>query len=120
MRVPTGKTLASWIRELEREGKLYRFYKTDEWLNLRDQVMRDNHYECSMCKQKQPAVYTRAEHVHHVNEVRRRPELALSRTYRDALGVHDNLVTLCQPCHNAEHERFFKAENKPQLNLERW
>lgn len=120
IRVPLGKSLASWIRELERDGKLYRFYKTDEWLDLRDRVMRANHNECSMCKRKQPAVYTRAEHVHHVNEVRLRPELALSRTYRDATGVHDNLLPLCRECHNAEHERFYRAEDKPQLNLERW
>lgn len=120
VRVPADRSLASWIRELEREGKLYRFYKTDEWLELRDRVMRDNHCECSMCKQKQPAVYTRAEHVHHVNEVRRRPELALSITYRDATGVHDNLLPLCHSCHDACHERFCKAEDRPQLNLERW
>ena len=120
MRVPEGTSLASWIRELQRHGRVYRFYKTSDWKELRARVMEDNHNECLMCKRKQPAVYTRAVTVHHVNEVLARPELALSRTYRDAEGVKDNLVPLCQACHNAEHERFYKAEDRPQLNEERW
>lgn len=120
MRVPQGVSLASWIRELESQGRLYKFYKTEEWLTLRDAVMRDNHHECIMCKQKEPAVYTRAAHVHHVNEVRDRPELALSRTYRDAEGVHDNLLPLCIVCHNVVHDRHFVGQQREQLNEERW
>ena len=120
MRVPRDKSLASWIKELEREGKLYRFYKTDEWLRLRDAVMQDNHGECVMCKRKEPAVYTRAVHVHHVNEVKDRPELALSRTYRDADGVHENLLPLCMMCHNECHGRVMKNRPRKQLNEERW
>lgn len=120
MRVPLNKGLASWIRELEDSGKLYLFYSTYEWMQLRDDVLRANHYECVRCKEKEPAVYRRAEHVHHVNEVRIRPDLALSRTYRDAAGVHDNLLPLCMDCHNAVHGRFLKASDRPQLNVERW
>lgn len=106
--------------ELAREGKEWRFYKTDEWLELRDIILRDNHWECSMCKEKSPAEYSRAAQVHHVNEVKDRPELALSKTYRDAEGVKENLLPLCLSCHNAVHDRFSKAEDRPQLNEERW
>ena len=120
MRVPTGKSLASWIRELEEEGKLYKFYKTREWLDLKADVLKDNHYECKHCKMKQPAKYTRATQVHHVNEVRVRPDLALSRTYSDEDGEHENLVPLCLMCHNSLHGRFGRAEDKPQMNKERW
>lgn len=120
MNRPEGISLDSWIMSLMQDDKLYRFYKSEEWLRLREEVLEDNHWECSMCKQKQPAVYSRAVHVHHVNEVRDRPDLALSRTYRDATGEHDNLLALCHECHNVAHERFFRAEDRPQLNLERW
>ena len=120
MRVPTSISLASWIRDLTKSGKLYRFYKTDEWLNLRNQVLSDNHWECSDCKRKKPAIYSRAVTVHHENEVKDRPELALSRTYRDASGVHENLTPLCAKCHNARHDRFSRAEDRPQINIERW
>lgn len=120
MKTPLDKSLSSWIRELIKQDKLYKFYKTEEWLQLREQVLLDNHYECSMCKDKQPAIYEKAVTVHHVNEVKDRPDLALTRTYRDASGIHDNLIPLCARCHNAVHERFFRAEDKPKLNLERW
>jgi 5-methylcytosine-specific restriction endonuclease McrA len=120
MRIPRDKSLASWIRELEKEGKLYRFYKTEEWKELRRSILEEHHHECSWCKRKEPAVYTKAAHVHHVNEVKDRPELALSRTYRDAEGVKDNLVPLCMMCHNEAHGRVMRGRPKPQLNKERW
>lgn len=118
MRVPTGRSLASWIKELIRSGEEWRFYKTDEWLELREEILREHHYECAMCKEKEPAVYSRAEHVHHVNEVKDRPDLALSRTYRDPEGTHPNLIPLCMMCHNVVHERF-QRKGEP-LNEERW
>lgn len=120
MRVPRDKSLASWIRDLVREGKEVRFYQTEEWRELREEVLRDNHWECSSCKRKSPAVYSKAAQVHHVNEIKKRPELALSRTYRDAEGAKDNLVPLCLDCHNREHGRYGRAEDGPQLNEERW
>ena len=116
MRVPKDKSLASWIRELEREGRLYRFYKTQEWRELRERILQEHHNECIRCKGKEPAVYTRAVHVHHVNEVKDRPELALSRTYRDADGVHDNLLPLCMQCHNEEHGRVMAPKKREPLN----
>lgn len=121
MKVPRDIGLSSWIRQLAKDGRLYRFYKTEEWLALREQVLRDHHHECAMCKAKTPAVYTRAAHVHHVNEVKDRPELALSRTYRDAEGVHDNLLPLCIVCHNVVHDRHYTGgPSKTPLNEERW
>ena len=45
MRVPLDRSLASWIRELQEQGRLYRFYKTKEWLQLKNEVMEDHHFE---------------------------------------------------------------------------
>ena len=48
----TQKELTAWIRELIQENKLYHFYKSKEWLELRQQVVREAHNECVKCKQK--------------------------------------------------------------------
>lgn len=122
MRVPTDRSLVSWLLELFALGQEYKFYKTQEWLQLRQEILEDNHYECEKCREK--GIYTRAKLVHHVNEVRHRPDLALSKTYRDDEGNEQkNLMALCQNCHEEEHERAYVGQvNKPKgfTNEERW
>lgn len=124
MRVPKDRSLSSWIRELAKEGKLYRFYKTDEWRSLRAAVMADAHGECEWCREKAgPPV--RATCVHHVNEVKDRPELALSRYCTDADGnITRNLWAICEACHNKAHGRFQgprkKRDDERPLTYERW
>lgn len=77
MRVPSDTPLHEWIAALIRENKLYRFYKTWEWLALRDEVMADHHNECERCAER--GRYTRADTVHHEFEVRKHPHMALTR-----------------------------------------
>ena len=84
MRIPTDISLATWIRQLIADDKIIFFYKSKEWIDLKDEVMSDNHYECQECLKR--GRYTRADCVHHVNEVRHRPDLALSKHYTDAEG----------------------------------
>lgn len=115
--------LGVYIRQLIAEDKLYRFYKSREWLQLRDEVLRDNHYECQHCLRR--GKYTRAVMVHHVNEVRKRPDMALSKTYIDIEGREQkNLVPLCFACHETEHDRFEKIRSdqgkEKFTNKERW
>lgn len=122
-RIPTDKTLPQWIRELEACGELWRFYKTDEWLELRDDVMNDQHKECYECLKR--GKVKRAVMVHHVNEVRQRPELALSKYYTDENGDKQlQLVALCFKCHEVEHKRLEKwnADRAKEkfTNTERW
>lgn len=122
-RVPRDIPLSTWIRELIRADTIWKFYKTDDWLELRDDVMRDCHFECQECLKQ--GIYTRAVMVHHVNEVRKRPDLALSKTFVDALGnEHKNLVALCNPCHEKEHDRFenYREQSGREKfsNVERW
>ena len=121
MHVPTDRPLASWIRELIETGKLYLFYKTPEWRGLRDQVMADHHWECADCAKR--GRLRRADTVHHVHEVRKEPELALTRWLRDAAGVLvEVLVPLCNECHNDRHGRTLKGNTntKPPVTTERW
>lgn len=122
MNAPHGVRLEDWIRDLYRQGRIYRFYKCDEWLRLRNLVLEQAHNECEECRKR--GKYTRAKVVHHVNEVRDRPDLALSMWYTDAQGErHRNLKALCMDCHEIEHERAYKgrqAKKGEQLNEERW
>lgn len=120
MRVPTDRPLSVWIRELIEAGKLYQFYKTPEWLGLRDQVMADHHWECERCEER--GKLTRADTVHHEFEVRKRPDMALTRWVVEDDGTrHEVLHPLCNQCHNDAHGRTLKGNQpKPQLNEEKW
>ena len=106
MRAPTDRSLASWIRELLDTGQIVRFYKCDEWRELRAEVLRDHHQECSECAKH--GKYTRARVVHHVHEVRDRPDLALTRWVREPDGtMTENLVPLCMEHHEMAHGRAY-------------
>ena len=122
--IPRDVSLDVWIRQLIKDGCIYKFYKSDEWLSLRDEVMRDAHYECQHCLLH--GIYKRADMVHHVNEVRKRPDLALTRMFIDPITHEEknNLIALCNPCHEKEHDRWgdFRKQNSAQrfTNEERW
>lgn len=120
MRVPLDRPLAQWIKELESDGKLYVFYKTPEWRALRNKVLEEFHHECSRCLER--GKLSRAVTVHHDQEVRERPELALSEFYEGPDGnLKRNLFPLCHRCHDEVHGRAFNGTPpKPQLNIERW
>lgn len=113
----TQKELKQWIERLIQEGKLYRFYKSKEWIELKTEVLVNAHYECEKCKAK--GRISRATEVHHVQWVKKYPELALSKTYVYKGKVYKNLLPLCHACHDAEHERF-AFKKKKQFNVERW
>ena len=121
MRIPRDIPLAEYIRQLIRENQIELFYKSDDWLELRDDVLRADHYECLHCMQRGEVV--RADCVHHVNHVRKRPDLALSRIYLDKDGNEQrNLLPLCNACHNVEHpEKFGNYQKRDKFtNEERW
>lgn len=111
MRCPTDRTLESWIRELIAEDRLYRFYKSPEFRQIRAEVLRDYHNECKHCMEH--GKYTRAKVVHHVHEVRDRPDLALTRWVREPDGsITENLVPLCQEHHEMAHGRAFAGRGE--------
>lgn len=120
MRIPTDISLATWIRQLIADNRLILFYKTKDWIELKDEVMEENHFECQECLKH--GKYTRADCVHHVNEVRKRPDLALSKYYTDSEGKKQkNLVPLCNKCHNIIHDKLGNWQRKDKFtNEERW
>lgn len=109
---------ACWILSmLARDGDAEEFYHSPLWRRVRASVLRNQHGECWACKRKHPPVLTTAASgatmtVHHRNELRQRPDLALSEYAPDG---SINLVVLCEPCHwDAHHRR--REEKIP----ERW
>lgn len=124
MKRPLDKSLAQWIRELIAEDRLYRFYKCDDWVNLRGQVMFDAHFECEDCAAR--GKYEPAYLVHHDREVRDYPELALSRYWFDEKGErHKQLWALCYNCHEVRHGRAYRGrvgmDAKKEMEIqERW
>lgn len=121
MHVPLNKPLAAWIYELIEADKLYRFYKTEEWLDLRAEVLADHHGECERCERE--GRLSRADTVHHEFEVRQFPSLALTRYVLDTESgsKREVLHPLCNQCHNDVHGRTLKGNTpKPHLNDERW
>ena len=119
MRIPTDKPLAKWIRELIRADKVHLFYQTKEWKELRQEVLEENHFECAECL-KEGKITTSEIHVHHVNEIRTHPHLALSKYFVDEHGEKKkNLILLCQRHHNEAHDRFanIREERKESSNV---
>ena len=115
-----GRELVTWIRQLIADDRLILFYTSKEWTELRQEVLQENHYECQECLKR--GRYTRADCVHHINEVRKVPSLALSKYYTDSEGNRQKqLVPLCNTCHNIVHDKLGEWQRKDKFqNEERW
>lgn len=121
MRIPTDISLTAYIRQLIAAGCIEQFYFTEDWKELRLDVLEEFHNECAECMKR--GRYTRADCVHHVNHVKNRPDLALSKYYTDREGKKQRqLVPLCNACHNIEHpEKRTNSRGKDKFfNEERW
>lgn len=120
MRIPSDISLSAYIRRLIAQDQIEKFYRSEDWKELRQEVKEELHNECQECLKK--GVYTRADCVHHVNEVRDRPDLALSKYYTDKNGSRQRqLVTLCNQCHNEVHDKLKKWQYKDKfVNEEKW
>ncbi len=106
------------IKKCIADDNLHAFYTCGAWIRLRAEVLNDDKTECQMCKAK--GRYKKANHVHHVNYVRKHPELALSKTYVDDAGqTKRNLISVCKACHEELHDHRQKEKKEP-LTPERW
>lgn len=126
--------IEQWIRELIEKDELWKFYKSRQWIRLKESVLKAAHYECAECRAQ--GKITRYDidsegnkrllsTVHHVMHVRDHPELALSRTYKDMETgeVKQNLIPVCKACHNKLHpekRRQRQRHTDSFTNVERW
>ena len=110
--------LAKWINKLIKDNQLWKFYKSIEFRRLKEEVLIEQHYECQECKKK--GIITKANTVHHVQFVRKHPELALSKFYIYKGKQYKNLIAVCPACHNRLHPEKSKFKKKKILNEERW
>lgn len=101
------KELEDWIKSLIKEDKVHDFYISPIWIKTKNEVLREQNYECQRCKLKKK-IYKKASTVHHKKYLRRFPELALDRS---------NLEAICNECHYDEHHRGSKSG---YVNEERW
>ena len=103
-------------------GEIEKFYNSRDWRSLSHDVIADGKNECLYCKQA--GKVSRAILTHHFNELKKRPDLAYSRTFVDVDGrTKPNLIPLCNDCHERVHKRGLYAELKPKNRFfqeEKW
>ena len=95
-----------------KSNQLMKFYKSKEWMSLRQKALKRDNNECQLCKAD--GKYHAAECVHHIKEVKLFPLLALTLS---------NLQSLCNKCHNKVHDRtgiHLREQGKKFQNEERW
>ena len=102
-------------------------YTAERWKRKRAAILQRDGYRCVWCKRYGRAVP--AKIVHHLKEADEYPELAYGRS-RQAVVVHhikhvdefpelayedNNLVSLCQACHNKAHPEKARAATAGRL-----
>lgn len=107
----------SFVKICIQREDLHSFYNSQQWKQLRKQVLQLDRYECQLCKKH--GKYTRATTVHHVNYVKKHPELALEIYYLWQGKRKRNLLSLCHDCHEEVHGHRKKSLAEP-LTEERW
>ena len=75
----------------ERRQLLKQFYKSKQWQQTRDYILKRDNYLCCRCNKP-------GEHVHH------KKRLTPENVNNPAIALNpDNLETLCHACHDQEH-----------------
>ncbi|OOR12580.1 HNH endonuclease [Bacillus cereus] len=100
------------INKLYEQYKIIKFYKHGYWKNnIRLLVLERDNNECQECKRQ--GRQGPGRNVHHIKELRDRPDLAY---------VLSNLETLCIQCHNKEHskEKNIVKKRCTIVDEERW
>lgn len=107
----------AFVKECIRRGNLHSFYNSQQWKQTRRKVLQMDKYECQICKSH--GRYTKATTVHHINYVKKHPELALEVEYSWKGRRKRNLISLCHDCHEEVHGHRKKSLAEP-LTKERW
>jgi formate-dependent nitrite reductase cytochrome c552 subunit len=121
----TEDEVNKWVSQLIADDRLHEFYVSKEWRKLRKEVLEEAKHggmtpECQICKAN--GFYSEANHVHHIQYVRRHPRYALSRTYTYQGKERVNLIAVCKDCHETvcHPERMRKKKDVKPLTVERW
>lgn len=101
-----------------------KIYKGTRWKKVRLEQLEKDHYECQRCKHNgkyknvQGLVkYTKAVLVHHDYRLKEYPQYA----FTSVVNGTRNLYSLCQSCHEIEHENERgMIEQVKELNEEKW
>ena len=99
-------------------------YNSSKWKHTREEQLERDHYECQRCKHKDKykdvsglVKYTKAVLVHHDFRIENYPQYA----FKSMVNGKRNLYSLCQMCHEIEHEGERGLIEKPkELNEEKW
>lgn len=97
-----------------KRGDTKQFYRSEEWINKRKEILKRDNKECQRCKGN--GKVGKGECVHHIKHLKDRPDLVLADS---------NLISLCYTCHNEVHpEKLQKLQQlhykKKFKNEERW
>jgi len=99
-----------WLESLIKQDDMLPFYNWRGWRKKRKEALERDNYECQECKRK--GKYKKAQNVHHIQEVKNRPDLAMTL---------ENLECLCIACHNEIHDKRLRQDKRmPFVNEERW
>lgn len=101
-----------------------RFYNSVAWKKVRLEQLQADHFECQRCKHrgkykdvKGIVKYKKAVLVHHDYRFEQYPQYRLKRF----VNGNRNLYSLCQDCHEIEHEEERGlVKQVEELNEERW
>lgn len=91
-------------------GHEKKFYKSWTWKKKRKEIIDRDNGECQHCKER--GEFSKGRLVHHIKHLKECPELGLA---------DDNLITLCDECHNIMHpEKGYLPTKKNNIHRERW
>lgn len=110
----------------DKEAK--KIYDSKRWKIKRIDILKRDRFECQDCRERlrkatedgvtlnaRDRAIRRAVCVHHIKELKENPELAFE---------DDNLISLCDICHNARHGRYTtgwkRKRKKPLASEEKW
>lgn len=105
----TENELIKWLIPLIQSNNMKVFYNSTPWKHARLKALERDNDECQKCKAR--GGYSPAQCVHHMKHVKKCPQLALEL---------DNLISLCNECHNEEHPEKLRVKPRTLINTERW
>ena len=112
---------AEEIMHLVAEGRLDKFYNSQEWRRLSKEVIASYHNECQLCAKKKGHRVRRATCTHHVLPLEKFPTYAYEKFYVGIDGERQlQLMPLCNRCHNDVHGRNHTRTKLGFVNAERW